>query len=54
MFEFEADTQDSKKIIVERLVTRNEEFPENITASVADFRKYVLPNIEVIILLHLF
>ena len=49
MFDFEAETQDSKKLVVDRLVTRNEEFPENIVANVADFRKYVLPNIEVIL-----
>ena len=52
MFELEDETPDSKKLVVDRLVTRNEEFPENIITSVADFRKYVLPNIEVEISLY--
>eukprot|EP00111_Clytia_hemisphaerica_P024229 TCONS_00071384-protein len=43
--DFEGDP-DYKKHVVERLVTRTEEFPENVVASVGDFRKYILPKVE--------
>lgn len=54
MLELEDETPDSKKLLVDRLVTRNEEFPENIITSVADFRKFVLPKIEVRMFLSIF